>query len=133
MKTCAFLVLAGLITSCAPAPKPDARIAILRHSHHAVDSLQTVAVRTMTKLDYDTDRIEAEKKEVAGLLQQSTATLAQLDQLDPADTKEGAGAAQLAQLLTQEGRLLRTTMKVQADAVQAARELRSVKSLMNAN
>ena len=135
MKTLALpFSLLCLLTGCGPAPKPDARIALFHRFHHSIDSTQTVAVGIMTKLGHDADRIEAEKKQVAGYLQQSTATLAQLDQLDPAQYQQPtqAQAAQLTQLLAQEGHLLTAAKDAQNHAVQEARDLSSVKAMMGA-
>jgi hypothetical protein len=126
------LALVALLTGCGPAPAPDARIALARRAHHYVDSTQTVAVGILTKLGTDAERIEAEKSEVGALLQQSTATLEQLDQLNPADTKEGAGAAQLTALLAKEGALIRQTKAAQNRHVQEAQDLNSTKALMGA-
>ena len=133
MKTLALpLALAVLLTGCGPAPKPDSRIAVAHGLHRYVDSTQTVAVSILEKLDTDPDKIAAEKKEVGELLQQSKTLLAQLDQLSPADTKEGAGAAQLTELLAQEGRLIKATKNVQNRYVQEAQDLHSTKALMGA-
>jgi len=126
------LALLGLLTGCGPAPLPDARIALARRAHHYVDSTQTVAVGIITKLGMDAEHIEAEKSEVGALLQQSTATLAQLDQLDPAKNQEPAQAAQLTQLLAQEGKLVRATKAAQNRHVQEAQDLNSTKALIGA-
>ncbi len=121
-----------LLTGCGPAPKPDSRIALAHSLHHYVDSTQNVAVGIMTKLGHDADLIAAEKKEVAEYLQQSTATLAQLDQLDPAQNQEPAQAARLTQLLAQEGNLIKTAKNAQNRAVQEAQDLSSTKAMMGA-
>jgi Skp family chaperone for outer membrane proteins len=126
MKHLHFYIALGLITGCSPAPPPDARIAVAHGLHRYVDSTQTVAVGLLEKLGMGADKVEAEKKEVDGLLQQSQATLDQLDQLDPAATQ------QLTTLLAEEARLVKAAKDVQNRYVQEAQDLNSTKALMGA-
>jgi uncharacterized protein YabE (DUF348 family) len=126
MKHLFFSIACGLITGCGSAPAPDARIAVAHGLHRYVDSTQTVAVGLLEKLGMGADKVEAEKKEVTDLLQQSKATLDQLDQLDPSSTQ------QLTTLLAEEGRLIKAAKDVQNRYVQEAQDLNSTKALMGA-
>ena len=134
MKTCAFLVLAGLMTGCGSGPtaKTDPRILQMHELHKYVDSMQVAYTSVqLKKLHYA--KLGQQQQEANSLLTESTKTLGQLDAFDLSQAQTpGVQYDQLNFLLKQEGALLFKASQAQKQAVQAAQDQTSMNALMGA-
>lgn len=138
MKPTSFLtsVLLGL-SACGSVDKPDARIVAIKQQHQEILAKQKASSMQETAPELvKNGRADDAKKNLADIVDQSTANLATLDQLDASKSQEPAQIALVGELAAKETELVaraESTVKLNdmmlARAKKNARELDSLTRL----
>jgi hypothetical protein len=138
MKPTLFLASVLLsLAACSSADKPDPRIAAIKQQHQEILAKQKAsAVQEAAPELVKNGRADDAKKNLADIVQQSTANLASLDQLDAGKSQEPAQIALVGELAAKETELVgraESTVKLNdmmlARAKKNARELDSLTRL----
>jgi len=132
MKLTSFLTLVLLgLSACGSADKPDARIAAIKQQHQEILAKQKASSIQETAPELvKNGRASDAQKNFKDLVQQSTANLASLDQLDASKSQEPAQIALVGELAAKETELLaRAESTVKLNDIMLARAKKNAREL----